>query len=84
MNFTSGGSLLALCQDQGMTISQIMIQREISCFGKERHEIWERMAKAYDIMKNAVRESEEKTLRSVGGLIGGEAKNCLLYTSRCV
>lgn len=74
MNFTSGASLLALCQDQEMTISQIMIQREISCFGKERHEIWERMARAYDIMKNAVRESEEKTLRSVGGLIGGEAK----------
>ena len=74
MNFTSGDSLLALCQDQGMTISQIMIQREISCFGKERQEIWERMARAYDIMKNAVRESEEKTLRSVGGLIGGEAK----------
>lgn len=73
MNFTSGGSLLALCQDQGMTISQIMIQREISCFGKERHEIWERMAKAYDIMKMPSGIGGEDT--SIGGWPDrGEAK----------
>ena len=74
MNFTGGAALLALCQEREASISQIMLEREIRRFGKERREIWDRMARAYTIMKNAVRESQEKTLRSVGGLIGGEAK----------
>ena len=32
------------------------------------------MRKALDIMKNSVHESLEKPVRSIGGLIGGEAE----------
>lgn len=77
MNFTSGAALLELCKRYNCSISEVMIRREMTLFETTREEILARMAHSYTIMKEAVADGKAGNLRSVGGLIGGEAKKML-------
>lgn len=72
MNFTSGEALLEICQKENILISEAMIIREEDLFPE--HDIMEQMKHAYDIMKAAVDSSLKSDLKSMGGLIGGEAQ----------
>ena len=74
LNFTSGRELLELCSQQDCTISRAMINREVRYFGSDEETIKARMRHSWDIMKDAVLEGQTKDIRSMGGLIGGEAK----------
>ncbi len=74
MDFISGEELLSLCGENGMRISQVMREREKDCFGLDESQIQQKMTHAYEIMGRAARESIEREHRSMGGLIGGEAK----------
>lgn len=74
MDFRNAKELLALCQSEGMTISQVMLQRERDLADLPRDEVVHRMGKAWEIMKNSAHEGLEKPRRSMGGLIGGEAR----------
>ncbi len=73
MDFISGEELLHLCRAQKCDISEIMIRREVSETGDTRAHILKRMQDAYLIMKKAAKEPLEREVRSMGGLIGGEA-----------
>ncbi|MSS64530.1 L-serine ammonia-lyase, iron-sulfur-dependent, subunit alpha [Velocimicrobium porci] len=73
MDFKDGVSLLALCEQNQMKISDVMREREISMTDASLEEINERMAKALSIMQDAVHKPLSEPLSSIGGLIGGEA-----------
>lgn len=74
LNFTNGKELLEICRQQNCTISQAMIEREVRYFSSDEASIRARMQHSYDIMKEAVEEGQTLDIRSMGGLIGGEAK----------
>lgn len=73
MNFINAKSLLKICNEQKITISQAMIQRETTYIGKDYDDIIEKMKYSFSIMRQAVKDSAEKPMKSMGGLIGGEA-----------
>lgn len=73
MNFSSGAALLALCEQDKISISEAMIRRETKVIGGNRDEVLHRMAHSFEIMKNAVKKSLSGNIETVGGLIGGEA-----------
>ena len=73
-NFTSGAELVQKCKDLNMTIGQICIAREVELTGLSETEIREKMAVSLDIMKKATERAVTEDIKSVGGLIGGEAK----------
>ena len=73
-NFTSGAELVQKCKDLNMTIGQICIAREVELTGLSEAEIREKMAVSLDIMKKATERAVTEDIKSVGGLIGGEAK----------
>lgn len=73
MDFNSGKSLLELCEKENLPISEIMRRREEFLKDITGEECDRKMKKALDIMKNSVHEALEKPVKSVGGLIGGEA-----------
>ena len=73
MDFISGAELLHLCREEQCDISEMMIRRELSETEDTREHIMKRMLEAYTIMKNAAKEPLEREVRSMGGLIGGEA-----------
>lgn len=74
MNFIDSKELLELCHTHNLSISEVMIEREIELFHSSREEVLKRMAHAYEIMKNSAIRALNENLISMGGLIGGESK----------
>lgn len=74
MNFKSAKELLDLCFAGNCLISDVMLERECTEGEKSREDVLGRMARALEIMKQSARAAVEKPSRSMGGLIGGEAK----------
>lgn len=74
MDFKKAVEMLALCDSKNLTISQVMKQRECHVFETTEEEIIARMEHAWQIMKDSSKEPTTKAMKSMGGLIGGEAK----------
>lgn len=79
MDFTSGAALLARCAEDRAAIAEEMIRRETEVSGAGRDEVVGRMARSYEVMKRAVKESLTEPMTTVGGLIGGEARKAEAY-----
>lgn len=74
MNFTNGQELLELCNKHNKKIYEVMIAKEVELSGLSEEQIREKMGESLEIMKSAVKSSLNEGRKSVGGLIGGEAK----------
>lgn len=74
MNFINGQELLELCDKHNKKIYQIMLTKERELSGLSEEEIRNKMEESLDIMKSAVKSSLNEDIKTVGGLIGGEAK----------
>lgn len=74
MDFRNGKELLDLCREHNLLISDVMRQREITCGSMTNKQIDARLKEILTIMKNAAHTPLETPTRSIGGLIGGEAK----------
>ena len=84
MDFSSAAELLKICQASGIPISQAMIDRETLYLGADTVTTYSRMEHSYEIMKNAVHSAVTEDIRSIGGLIGGEAKKMDAYRASTV
>lgn len=73
MDFKSGRELILLCEQNHSTISNIMRQRETTLTETTLDEINLKMGKMLSIMKNSVHLPLQEDVKSIGGLIGGEA-----------
>ena len=74
MDFKNANELLDLCKKHDLPISEVMRQREIIEGEKEADTVHDAMARVLEIMKNAAFTPIKEPVRSMGGLIGGEAK----------
>lgn len=74
MDFRNGKELLDLCREHNLLISEVMREREITCGNMTNEQIGARLKEILTIMKNAAHTPLETPTRSIGGLIGGEAK----------
>lgn len=79
MDFKSAAELLDLCQRGEITISEAMKRREITEGETTAEEIFLKMKRALDIMKNSAKTPVKTPGRSMGGLIGGEAQKLMAY-----
>lgn len=74
MDFLTGQELLKRCAEMNMPISEIMKEREISNTHRDAACVEEKLKRVLEIMKNGAHKPIEKPEKSIGGLIGGEAK----------
>ena len=74
MDFKNAKELLELCQKQNLPISEIMLRREMTEGEMPEEEARSRMARALAIMKESAHTPIQTPVRSMGGLIGGEAE----------
>ncbi len=74
MNFTNGKELIELCNKHNKKIYEVMLEKEVQLSGLSIEEIREKMGHSLEIMKAAVNNSLHEDVKSVSGLIGGEAK----------
>lgn len=75
MDFINGESLLALCTAENKKISEVMLQREIDLGETTKENVYNKLAYSISIMKNATTDPIKNPKKSIGGLIGGEAKS---------
>ena len=74
MDFYTGKELLQKCHDNSLPISEIMKIREMTNTHRDAECIALKLETVLTIMKNAANKPIENPGKSIGGLIGGEAK----------
>ena len=79
MDFKNAQELLALCEEHQLPISEIMRQREITVGESTADSVDSQMKRVLEIMKDAAFSPIKSPVKSMGGLIGGEAKQITGY-----
>lgn len=80
-DFQNGEELLKLCMEQELPISEMMKRREL-CMGQQsEEELNSRWQRSLEIMRAATHDPIVNPKRSMGGLIGGEAKKLTDHAS---
>lgn len=79
MDFKNAAELLSLCRRESGPISRIMLLRECSLGEIEAQTVMQRMSKALSIMRSSATIPLTQTVRSMGGLIGGQAQLLSLH-----
>lgn len=74
MDFFTGQQLLQKCHEESLPISDIMKLREITTGHAKSEDVDEKLKTVLSIMKKAVLKPLVAPAKSIGGLIGGEAK----------
>lgn len=77
--YNSGQELLTLIRDRNAKISEIVIEKECKLTGLSREEIRSKMKNNFEVMKESASLGLEKDIKSVGGIIGGDAKRVNEY-----
>ena len=72
-DFTNTEELLKLCEQKGKTISEVMIRREMQLGELRKKTVIDHVDGILRIMNTAVDRPISEPVRSMGGLIGGEA-----------
>lgn len=79
--FTSGKELLRVCRENKMSISQVAIQREMENYGTSLETIFERNKVILQVMKDSAIKGTQESVKSVSGIIGGDAKKMYDYAN---
>jgi len=79
MDFSNAKELLELCDSNKMSISEVMKQRECDESTSSKEEITEKMRRVLQIMRDSATMPINTPMKSMGGLIGGEAKKLSDY-----
>lgn len=80
--YNTGLELVELANSKGCRICDVVIENEIEIQEIKKEEIIEKMKTALDVMQNAAMEALEKEVKSVSGLIGGDAKRLEDYRKK--
>lgn len=81
-DFTSGSALLKVCAEEGISISEAMLRREMLRSELSREEIFEQMRINLDVMRASIEEGISEKQSSVTGFTGGDALRMQRYRSR--
>lgn len=79
-DYDNAVGLLAICEAQGLSISEIALGREAAEQGLEPESLLERMRQHYGTMKESIRHGMEIEGISPSGLSGGDARKLIEYS----
>lgn len=82
MDFRNGSELLELCRQEDCLISQVMRRRECELGEVAPDRVEARMARALEIMRESATQPLKNPVRSMGGLIGGEARRLAAHAAK--
>ena len=78
-NTTTAAKLLEVSRQLGLSMPEVMLRRERELNETPPEVVYEKLRVAYGIMRQAVEESLREPHKTMGGLIGGEAKKLAEY-----
>lgn len=76
----TGRELLNICNKENITIWQYTLREEVRETGLPEEKIFNRMKKNLHVMQEAANQALDKDVRSISGLIGGDAKKLKNYS----
>ena len=82
MDFKNANELLALCEEKNLPVSEIMHIREIELGETDAEVVNQKMTRVLEIMKDAALSPISQPVKSMGGLIGGEARKLSLHAQK--
>lgn len=82
MDFKTGKELLELCESTRLPISEVMRRRESALGEPSGAEVERKMERAWEIMRDSATQPLKRQIKSMGGLIGGEAEKLNNHNAR--
>ena len=79
MEYTSVSGLCREAEEQGKTISALVLADQAQQMELTREEVYDRMAQRLQVMRQAVQAGVDPALRSTSGLTGGDAAKLMDY-----
>jgi L-serine dehydratase len=79
MRFRTLQQLVQLCEQEGKTIGQLMLEEQSRESGRSAQQEYNKMAEYYQIMKEAVRKGLTEDTTSRSGLTGRDAQRVMSY-----
>ena len=79
MEYTSVSDLCREAEEQGKTISALVLADQAQQMELTREEVYDRMAQRLQVMRQAVQAGVDPALRSTSGLTGGDAAKLMDY-----
>lgn len=76
--FRNGVELIKLCEQYEIDIYELMVRCEMEESGWPRQQIWDVMQDNLQVMQDAITDGLDPNLKSVGGLVGGNASRIQL------
>lgn len=74
MDFYNGASLLEECKKNKKKIWEVMVDREVYITQNNKEDIMANMKESLKVMKNSIQQGLYKDIKSVSGLVGGDAR----------
>lgn len=78
----SGEELIKICEENSISLSEYAIRREMEDKDMSREDVFLKMKKTLDAMRNGANNAREKEVYSVSGLIGGDAYKLQKYLEK--
>lgn len=73
MFVSSGKELIEVCEKENLTIWEYTLREEVEKSGFDREKVIEKMKQNLNVMMNSSTYAQENNVKSVSGLIGGDA-----------
>lgn len=84
MDFNNAKGLLELCDNNNLSISEVMKIREFEEGISSKEEIKNKMKRILEIMRDSATMPVNTPIKSMGGLIGGEARKLNEYREKSI
>ncbi|MEL7649433.1 MAG: L-serine ammonia-lyase, iron-sulfur-dependent, subunit alpha [Sedimentibacter sp.] len=79
MFVSSGKELIDICMEENIPIYEYTIREEMARSEMDREDVIEKMRSTLHVMMNSASYAQENPIKSVSGLIGGDAKKIKQY-----
>lgn len=79
--FNNAKDVLSQCESESIEIFEIMLRSEMKKTKREREDILMELSRTVEVMKNSATRTLHEEVRSVSGLIGGDAKKTTQFSS---
>lgn len=79
LKYQSIQELVSAAEERGLKISELVMLDQAEAMEQSPEEIYERMRKSFEVMRESVAEGQKKDLRSMSGLTGGEGYQMKRY-----
>ena len=82
LKYESIQEIVSAAEKRGLRISELVMCDQAEAMEKTPEELYERMRKSFEVMRESVTEGQKKDQRSMSGLTGGEGYRMKEYAER--